>query len=168
MSRDKGFTLIELMIVVVIIGILAAMAVVRYKEAVDQTKYGEVQLRLKQIRNALEDYYTTNGCYPQDKWPNKPPDGLVSQYLDEWPDPKTDPFNSRYDYDVHVIDGKWYVYVTYLGKNNVWNIGTPSYLTKFTRGYIGQIQNGDDWFIIVEKDAPICIAPPPAGLPAGG
>ena len=48
-SNKKGFTLIELMIVVVIIGILAALAIPRFMRATTQTKQSEAKLILKQI-----------------------------------------------------------------------------------------------------------------------
>ena len=47
--NKKGFTLIELMIVVVIIGILASMAIPRFMRAATKTKQGEAKLVLKQI-----------------------------------------------------------------------------------------------------------------------
>lgn len=48
-NQKSGFTLIELMIVVVIIGILAAMAIPRFMSATVRTKQSEAKLILKQI-----------------------------------------------------------------------------------------------------------------------
>jgi prepilin-type N-terminal cleavage/methylation domain-containing protein len=48
-TDSRGFTLIELMIVVVIIGILAALAIPRFMQTTTKTKQGEAKLILKQI-----------------------------------------------------------------------------------------------------------------------
>jgi prepilin-type N-terminal cleavage/methylation domain-containing protein len=53
----KGFTLVELMIVVVILGILAAIAIPLYMKFVQSAKAGEARLNLGKIASLLERYY---------------------------------------------------------------------------------------------------------------
>ncbi|ROU00650.1 prepilin-type N-terminal cleavage/methylation domain-containing protein [Marinobacter sp. R17] len=62
-SRSPGFTLIELMIVVAIIGIIAAIAYPSYLDQVESTRRSDAQGALSSFANAMERYYTQNGTY---------------------------------------------------------------------------------------------------------
>ena len=64
-KMTKGFTLIELMIVVAIIGILAAIAIPQFANLVAKSQEGRTKANLGTIRSALSIYYgDTEGWYP--------------------------------------------------------------------------------------------------------
>ena len=63
MRNNKGFTLIEVMIVVVIIGILAAVALPNYSDYVTRGKIPEATSALATLRVKLEQYYQDNRTY---------------------------------------------------------------------------------------------------------
>src|ERR1019366_8534340 len=65
LMTKKGFTLIELMIVVAIIGILAAIAIPQFANLVSKSQEGRTKANLGTIRSALSIYYgDSEGWYP--------------------------------------------------------------------------------------------------------
>ena len=65
MRHSPGFTLIELMIVVVIIGILAAIAMPNFVSMMDRAKESDLAENMHTFQLAIEDYAVTNtGRYP--------------------------------------------------------------------------------------------------------
>ncbi len=63
-SMQKGFTLIELMIVVAIIGILAAVALPAYQDYTKRAKMSEVVLMASACRTPIQELYQTGGGSP--------------------------------------------------------------------------------------------------------
>jgi len=61
----KGFTLIEMLIVIAIIGILASMVIVSLGPSQAKARDAKRMSDLRQIQNMLEIYYTANGGYPK-------------------------------------------------------------------------------------------------------
>ena len=62
-NRNAGFTLVELMIVVAIVAILAAVAVPQYKDYVVRSKIPDATSRLATLQVQLEQYYQDNRKY---------------------------------------------------------------------------------------------------------
>lgn len=62
--KRPGFTFLEVMIVVVILGILAVMAMPDLSRAADEAKAARIQADLGTIGSAVELYYSKHGTYP--------------------------------------------------------------------------------------------------------
>ena len=63
MKKSKGFTLLELMIVVAIIGIIAALGYPSYQEQVAKTRRADCGGALVGLANAMERFYSVNSTY---------------------------------------------------------------------------------------------------------
>ena len=64
MMKQKGFTLIELMIVVAIIGILAAIAIPAYQDYTVRSKVTEAVAGMSAAKVAISEYYQSQGAMP--------------------------------------------------------------------------------------------------------
>ncbi len=64
--NNKGFTLLEILVVVLIIGILAAIALPRYEIAVEKSRASEAFTLLKAIKQAEDVFFLSNpeGSFP--------------------------------------------------------------------------------------------------------
>ena len=83
-GRQKGFTLIELVIAVVIVGILAAIAMPAYQEYVKRGNRGAAQSEMMDIANREQQFLLANRAYA-DKTALEasgyaPPSGVASKY----------------------------------------------------------------------------------------
>ena len=62
-QRNQGFTLVELMIVVVVISLLAMVAVPSYNKSIAKARRGDAQASLSNLASAMERFFTENGTY---------------------------------------------------------------------------------------------------------
>lgn len=104
-ARQQGFSLIEIMVVVMIIGILAALIVPRLMDRPDQARVVAARQDIAALMQALKLFKLDNGRYPSAEQGLqalvKPPQGggamPVTPYLDRLPN---DPWGHPYQYQI--------------------------------------------------------------------
>lgn len=62
--KQAGFTIVELLIVIVVIGILAAITIVAYNGIQDRARYAAYRSDIESMNKAISLYYIDNGTYP--------------------------------------------------------------------------------------------------------
>ena len=92
MRRNQGFTLVELMVVVVIIGILAAVAIPRYRTMQFRAKEAAVRSNAHTVQTVAEDFAALNsGVYATDNTTALPNGDTISDLI---PPTLENPFDS--------------------------------------------------------------------------
>src|SRR5919108_5715001 len=91
MVKVKGFTLVELLIVMAIIATLLTIAVPRYYASLDRSKEVVLKENLYQMRDAIGKYYADKGKYPEslaaleaDKYLRKVPLDPITDSATTW------------------------------------------------------------------------------------
>ena len=106
LRSERGFTFIEIMVVVAILAILAALVVPRIMGRTDDAKRTAAKVQIRNIEGALQLYKLDNGVYPSsEQWikalVEKPSVGVVPKkwkiggYIDKLPE---DPWGNPYKY----------------------------------------------------------------------
>jgi len=88
---EGGFTLVELLVVISLIGILAAMAVVNYRNGVVRSQEAVLRTDLFRMRDAIDQYYADKGKYPSsldslvsDGYLRSVPEDPITRSKDSW------------------------------------------------------------------------------------
>ena len=111
-TGNRGFTLVELLIVISLISILAAMGLVQYKNSVVSSREAVLRTDLFRMRDAIDQYYADKGKYPSaldslvsDGYMRRVPEDPMTKSADTWqtvpaePDPNN-PSSEPGIYDV--------------------------------------------------------------------
>jgi general secretion pathway protein G len=112
-SARRGFTLIELMVVVALIGVLAGMGVVQYRNSVVRTKEAVLREDLFRMRDAIDQYYADKAKYPaslealvSDGYLRQVPKDPITNSSDTWQTVPSEPDPSNPEAEGGIFDVK--------------------------------------------------------------
>lgn len=121
--NKKGFTLIELMVVMVVISILIGIAIPRFKGMQDQANVSKAQMELRTIQAAVESYYVNQN--PKE-YPVTTDTVIADRLLDASPqivnEVLYDPFMPETEYNYYLSDDEAFYIVFSAGPNRVYDI----------------------------------------------
>ncbi|ACK73617.1 general secretory pathway protein [Gloeothece citriformis PCC 7424] len=170
-STVQGFTLLEILITTVIIGILAVVAIPSYVATIDKFKYGDAKVQMNCMAKELRTFKLENGYYPRDVNRNIVPkdrDGRNALTCFPRQPHATNtammtndqiPFKSVYDYEArattHNGQSACAIYIVFLGKNQTKQ--TPSNFTTAYQEKFGFYENQDDLIMSVDIGNSPCL-----------
>lgn len=109
---NKGFTLIEQVTVIFLIGIIAAIAIPYFLQQPDKARYSAALAVMRSIAPDIQEYQAINDTYPPDVGADESPDQIPWQFRESLP------WNSPIDYEHWRIgNGMCLVQITYFGKD---------------------------------------------------
>jgi general secretion pathway protein G len=97
MKNKKGFTLVELLVVMTIIMVVTVIGMVNYGSANKKSRDAKRKSDLESVRVALEMYRQDNGSYPGDEGEDE--NDLKPDYIQELPEDPKSP-DQDYGYDI--------------------------------------------------------------------
>jgi general secretion pathway protein G len=98
-SRRRGFTLAELMVVVVILGLLATLVVRNVVPALFEAKHKIAKTEIMNIASAVQSYQIKNGRLPESLEPLVTPDDNGVTFLENMTSIPNDPWGFPYHYE---------------------------------------------------------------------
>ena len=118
LKEDRGFTLIEIMVVLIIIGLLARIVVPKLMGRTEEAKRTKTMVQIKNLQSALDLYKLDSGNYPSTEQGlqalvEKPAIGEIPKnwkeggYIDKIP---KDPWSSNYVYISPGVHGDYDLY----------------------------------------------------------
>ena len=115
---QRGFTIVEVLVVIIIIGILSAIALPWYLSLKNKALYAEAETIARGFVPTLKEYQAKTGKFPPDVDNNEPPIGLEGV----WVYKEQMPLESALDFDNQNLgDGVCVAQFTYFGANKVRN-----------------------------------------------
>jgi type IV pilus assembly protein PilA len=145
-ERSRGFTLIELGVVVTIVGILAVIAVVAYRKMILNSKLTEAKTMINAIRVAEESYKAESGVYLDISAAYCPSDGMQQKKF-SWENP-TCASGKWSQLPVHADGPVQFGYAVYAANGGVTQHGLSTALID-----ISPVAANTDWHYIVHAKA---------------